>query len=66
MKKNNYINLINNTFIEHVNVANETIKLLAGKIEKSSNLISKSLSSKGTIFWCGNGGKCCRQPTYCC
>ncbi len=56
MKKNNYINLINNTFIEHVDVANKTIKLIAEKIEKSSNLISKSLSSKGTIFWCGNGG----------
>ncbi len=56
MKKKSYIDLINNTFTEHIDIAHETVKLIARKIEKSSNLISKSLSSKGTIFWCGNGG----------
>ena len=56
MKKKSYIYLINNTFTEHIDIAHETVKLIAKKIEKSSNLISKSLSSKGTIFWCGNGG----------
>lgn len=56
MKKNIYTKLINYTFNEHSDVVNETLKTIAGKIEKSSDIIAKSLASRGTIFWCGNGG----------
>jgi D-sedoheptulose 7-phosphate isomerase len=56
MKKNIYTKLINYTFSEHSDVANKTLKAVNGKIEKSSDIIAKSLASKGTIFWCGNGG----------
>lgn len=56
MNKNSYTKLINNTFNEHGEVANQTLKAISGKIEKSVNMISKSLASQGTIFWCGNGG----------
>ena len=56
MKKKNYSELINFVFNEHINVAQETLKIISKKLEKSSDIISKSLTSGGTIFWCGNGG----------
>lgn len=56
MKKKNYNKLINTAFKEHVNVAEETLKVISKKLEKSASIISKSLTSRGTIFWCGNGG----------
>jgi len=56
MKKINYIRMINNTFNDHTNVAKKTLKSVSKKIEKSSDVIAKSLKSGGTIFWCGNGG----------
>ena len=48
--------MINNTFNDHTNVAKKTLKSVSKKIEKSSDVIAKSLKSGGTIFWCGNGG----------
>ena len=48
--------LINSVFNEHVNVAKETLKSVAAKIEESSDVIAKSIEFGGTIFWCGNGG----------
>lgn len=56
MKKINYLKMINNTFNDHTHVAKKTLKLLSKKIEKSSDVIAKSLKTGGTIFWCGNGG----------
>ena len=55
-KKKTYLDLINISFSEHVDIANETLKIIGGKLEKTSDIISKSLLSGGTIFWCGNGG----------
>ena len=56
MKKKLYTNLINTAFNEHIKVANATVEILRKKIEKSSDILSKSLKLGGTIFWCGNGG----------
>ncbi len=56
MKKKNYSETINLAFKEHINVAKETLKIIGKKLDKSSDIISKSLKSGGTIFWCGNGG----------
>ena len=56
MRKKNYSELINFAFNEHVSVAQETLKIISKKLERSSDIISKSLTSGGTIFWCGNGG----------
>ncbi len=56
MKKINYNKLISIAFDQHANVASETLKAISKKLEKSSSIISKSLTSKRTIFWCGNGG----------
>tara|TARA_A100001388_G_C28496727_1_gene369638 strand:- start:42 stop:629 length:588 start_codon:yes stop_codon:yes gene_type:complete len=56
MKKKLYTNLINTAFSEHIKVANATVEILRKKIEKSSDILSKSLKLGGTIFWCGNGG----------
>ncbi len=56
MKKKLYTDLIDTAFSEHIKVANATIEILRKNIEKSSDILSKSLNSGGTIFWCGNGG----------
>lgn len=56
MKKKNSEKLVNATFYEHINLVNQTLKIIGKKIEKSSGIISKSLKSGGTVFWCGNGG----------
>ena len=55
-KKIMYTKLIKNIFSEHVSVAEKTLKSISEQIEESSDVISKSLRSGGTIFWCGNGG----------
>lgn len=51
-----YTKLIKNIFSEHVSIAEKTLKSISEQIEESSDVISKSLRSGGTIFWCGNGG----------
>ena len=51
-----YFKLIKNVFNEHSEVLNKTLKSISKKIEESSDVITKSLKSGGTIFWCGNGG----------
>ena len=56
MKNNNYKDLINITFREHIDVLKKTNLQITENIEISSDIIAKSLSSEGTIFWCGNGG----------
>jgi D-sedoheptulose 7-phosphate isomerase len=56
MKNNYFKNLINVTFEEHAIVLKQTLKVLSSNIEKSSDIIAKSLQRGGTIFWCGNGG----------
>ncbi len=56
MKKNISKKLINNAFDEHAKVLKNTHKQISKNIEISADIISKSLSTKGTIFWCGNGG----------
>ena len=56
MKKNTTKILINNAFDDHIKTIKNTHKQISKNIEISANIISKSLSKKGTIFWCGNGG----------
>ena len=56
MKNDYFKNLINVTFEEHAIVLKQTLKVLSSNIEKSSDIIAKSLQRGGTIFWCGNGG----------
>ena len=56
MKKNISKKLINNAFDEHAKVLKNTHKQISKIIEISADIISKSLSTTGTIFWCGNGG----------
>ena len=56
MKKVNYNRLIDGVFNDHITIAKATLKEIIKKLEKSTDLVSKSLRSKRTIFWCGNGG----------
>ena len=56
MQQTNRIKLIKNILKEHLNTINLVDKKLTLKISKSSEIMSKSLKSGGTIFWCGNGG----------
>ena len=56
MKENFYSDIIKKIFEEHINVIKESKSSVVERIETAADLVSKSLSSKGTIFWCGNGG----------
>lgn len=56
INKKNYKELTKLAFNEHARVIKETFINLEKDIKKAANIISKSLVSKGTIFWCGNGG----------
>ena len=56
MKKNTYKKIIEQAFNDQLNVIKETLITIDNKIEKASAIMAKSLESKGTIFWCGNGG----------
>ena len=56
MQQTNRFKLIKNILKEHLNTINLVDKKLTLKISKSSEIMSKSLKSGGTIFWCGNGG----------
>lgn len=56
INKKNYKELTKLAFNEHARVIKETFINLEKDIKKAANMISKSLVSKGTIFWCGNGG----------
>lgn len=56
METNKYSNLIKDAFEDHADVLKETLITISDSIEKSADIIAKSLASGGTIFWCGNGG----------
>ena len=56
MKTNNNTDLIKSAFEDHAGVLKETLIAIGDGIEKSADIIAKSLASGGTIFWCGNGG----------
>jgi D-sedoheptulose 7-phosphate isomerase len=56
MSKNNYKDLVDNSFKEHSETLKETHSKLSNNIELSSDLIFSSIKAGGTIFWCGNGG----------
>ena len=56
MKTNNYTDLIKSAFEDHAGVLKKTLIATGDSIEKSADIIAKSLASGGTIFWCGNGG----------
>ena len=48
--------IYNYAFEDHAKLLNQTQISINKSLIKASNLISKSLKSGGTIFWCGNGG----------
>ena len=50
------INLIKESFREHLRTINLVDMELPEKISSASKIMSKSLRNGGTIFWCGNGG----------
>ncbi len=54
--KKKYSEIINFAFNEHINLAKNTLNFISKEIEKSSDIMAKSIKSGGTIFWCGNGG----------
>ena len=56
MKENLNSDTIEKIFDEHISVIKESKSSVVAKIDAAVDLVSKSLTSKGTIFWCGNGG----------
>ena len=56
MKKNIYKEIIDQAFSEHIETLKKTHITISQNIEIAADLIAKSLTSGGTIFWCGNGG----------
>jgi len=56
MKKNIYKEIIDQAFSEHIETLKKTHITITQNIEIAADLIAKSLTSGGTIFWCGNGG----------
>ena len=56
MKKNIYKEIIDQAFSEHIEALKKTHITISENIEIAADLIAKSLTSGGTIFWCGNGG----------
>ena len=56
MKKDIYTEIIDQAFSEHIDTLKETHISIAHNIEIAADIIAKSLTSGGTIFWCGNGG----------
>ena len=56
MKKNIYKEIIDQAFSEHIEALEKTHITISQNIEIAADLIAKSLTSGGTIFWCGNGG----------
>ena len=56
VKKQDYKEIINHVFGEHIKAIEETHEIAFQNIKDAADLIAKSLKSGGTIFWCGNGG----------
>ena len=56
VKKQDYKEIINHVFGEHIKAIEETHEIAFQNIKRAADLIAKSLKSGGTIFWCGNGG----------
>lgn len=50
------INKINESFLEHIDVAKNTHQLLIGQIHHAGKMLADVLAQGGTVFWCGNGG----------
>ena len=50
MSKNNYKDLVDNSFKEHSETLKETHSKLSNNIELSSDLIFSSIKAGGTIF----------------
>ena len=48
--------IIDNSFLEHIKLANICKKKIANKIEDVAELIFLALKENNTLFWCGNGG----------
>lgn len=48
--------IYNDAFENHESLLKQTQISIKKSLEKATDLISKSLKSGGTIFWCGNGG----------
>ena len=53
---NKLINQIENSFLNHQKIADLTLKKHHKNIFASSDILSNCIKSKGTVFWCGNGG----------
>lgn len=49
-------NIIHRNFLEHLQTIKVIRKELAEPIKKISQILAKSLTNGGTLFWCGNGG----------
>ncbi len=56
MNKEIYNKIIQRAFDDHAKAFQEINKKFNNDIFKCAELIANSLSSGGTIFWCGNGG----------
>lgn len=56
MKKNIYKEIIDQAFSEHIEALKKTHITISQNIEIAADLIAESLTTGGTIFWCGNGG----------
>lgn len=49
-------NIIHHNLSEHLKTIEMVSNTLADQIEKIGQILSVSLKSNGTLFWCGNGG----------
>lgn len=49
-------NLIQNTFKEHIDVAQKTLSLLAAQINETSNIITECIARGNKVLLFGNGG----------
>ena len=48
--------ILNRLFKEHIETINISQINLSNNISRSSSLISQTIKSKKSVFWCGNGG----------
>jgi len=48
--------MINRSFAEHIKIMQTVNETLVEAINQVGQILARSLSSEGTIFWCGNGG----------
>lgn len=48
--------IVSDEFKEHLKIVGLAHETLSNAVEKTAQILSKSLLNGGTIFWCGNGG----------